>query len=83
MCESIEYYNQAAKFLDDKYSLMLSNPLDKAYKYADYITDLPTESSGYKILDAEIPFMQLVLNGNLDYSTTALNTDTYDISEEF
>jgi len=53
--------------------LMLANPLGYAIPYTDYVTDLPLETTLYAILDYQIPLLQLVLAGMVDYSTTSLN----------
>ena len=57
--------------LDQK--IMLSNPLGFAIPFADYITDLPLETTLYAILDYQIPLLQLILAGKVDYSTVSLN----------
>lgn len=48
--------------------------------YADVLIDLPSGSSRYQILDASIPFLQMVLHGSVDYSLEAMNlsSDTQD-----
>lgn len=74
-------YEKAMNTLAD-YELILSNPIVDAYNIADYITDLPRGNSGLRVLDASIPFTQLVLNGCITYATEALNTTTSDIWED-
>lgn len=42
--------------------------------YAKFVTDLPIEASGYAGESYSVPFVQLVLNGIVQYSVEALNT---------
>ncbi len=41
--------------------------------YATILEDVPSESSGYTLIDADVPFYQLVLNGRTVYSVPAIN----------
>ncbi len=78
-----EIYNEAAAEFAEGMSLMLSNPLADAYAYASVLTDMPTEDSSLRALDASIPFMQIVLEGNKTYSTESVNLESTDIQENF
>ena len=82
MTHAIPYYKKSADILDQTYNIMISNPIADAYKYVDYVTNLPMDNSKFKILDAEVPFMQMVLTGLLDYSTESLNTQTLNIDKK-
>lgn len=80
---TIPSYHEATNFLSENYTLMLSNPIDSAYQYADYLTDIPMQTSDIRVLDTYVPFMQLVFNGVIDYSTPVLNQDNSELTEVF
>ncbi len=44
-----------------------------ALPYADRISDMPLQSSGFDVFDQDIPFYQIVLHGLIPYSGTAIN----------
>lgn len=53
--------------------LTLSNPIGVNAAFSSYITDLPTETTLYAILDYQVPLLQLIYSGKVDYSTSSLN----------
>ncbi len=44
-----------------------------ALPYADRISDVPLQSSGFDVFDEDIPFYQIVMHGVIPYSGTAIN----------
>lgn len=53
--------------------LLLSDANAYLLPYATRLDDVPSESSGYMLTDLSIPFYQLVLNGKIEYATSAIN----------
>ena len=41
--------------------------------YVDHITNIPVNSSGFNIVDYDIPFYQMVVHGYVPYATQAIN----------
>lgn len=56
-------------------SILLSAPNAYAMTYATAITDMPLTSSQYVLFDQEVPFLQLVLKGQVAYSSESLNIE--------
>lgn len=54
-------------------NVKLSAPFDYAFPYVQTAVDIPLTSSTYGILDATIPFYQLVISGLFDYTTETVN----------
>jgi hypothetical protein len=54
-------------------NILLSSPLGYAMAYGDLITDLPMKTTLYAIFDYQIPLLQLILAGKVDYTTVSLN----------
>ncbi len=44
-----------------------------AFPYAERISDVPLQSSGFDLFDADIPLYQIVMHGLIPYSGTAIN----------
>lgn len=79
---AMSVYLDQLKALDEEYTLALSNPISLAWPYVDYITDVPSEGSTLKVVDCYVPFMQMVLSGNMTYSTETMNNASYDMDEQ-
>ena len=54
-------------------NVMLKNPYDYAFSYADVITCAPIQTSLYGSVNYSIPLYQLVLSGIIDYSYNPVN----------
>ncbi len=54
-------------------SVLSQDPNAYVLKYTDTITDIPLYSSGFDILDNDIPLYQMVMHGVIPYSTKAVN----------
>lgn len=80
---AIELWMQAMKAADEKTDyLMIHGGNAYALAYADIVTDTSTGSSDYDIEDQQIPFYQIVFQGNSVLTPNALNT-TVDYTREF
>ena len=79
---AIPAYEESLSRIAAQNTLRLSNPSSLAYSQVDYLVDIPMENSGLRVLDASVPFTQMVLSGYKTYSTENLNQDSYDASTE-
>ena len=62
------------RFLESvEQKMMFTNPLYYAFSYANYIVDIPVEATLYSIIDNQIPLLQLVLSGYVDYASNSIN----------
>lgn len=58
--------------------LMGDNANAYTFPYVDYIVNTPLSSNGYRILDRDVPFYQMVLHGYIQYAGEAVNmSDDY------
>ncbi|MDI9521058.1 MAG: DUF5696 domain-containing protein [Bacillota bacterium] len=69
---SVPYYQQSLDTLA-KNPLMLDTPNAYALPYASSVSNLPTQSSDYKLFNFSVPFLQLVYDGMLPYAGTSWN----------
>ena len=57
----------------EKSSLMLSSPNKYLWQFAEKITDIPLSSSGNKLFDYDIPFLQMLFKGSVVYAGNSFN----------
>lgn len=71
-----EYVDEQVALLEsmNDQAIQLRNPNLYALNYADNILDLSVVGTLHKIVDYDIPFIQLVLNGYFNYAGPAFNT---------
>lgn len=79
----LDLMGNAVAGLTEGMTLMLSNPVSEAYAYCTYLTDIPMEDSGMRVLDASVPFVGLVLDGHMVYSSESLNRESTDVYQNF
>lgn len=66
----IEGYKNANK---DVGSVLADGANSYILPYVDHITNIPVNSSGFNVVDYDIPFYQMVVHGYVPYSTQAIN----------
>lgn len=81
--EDSKYYTvELLKELSEKYgNIMIDGGNAYALAYADYILNMPLDSSRYARASASIPFMGMVLHGYVQYAGTATGMSS-DIDRE-
>lgn len=76
-CDLISVENNFVEILSSMnkqgVNVALQNPAAYALNYTKYAYTMPLRSSGYTCFDIDIPFVQLVLNGVMNYGTNSLN----------
>jgi hypothetical protein len=73
--DAVGYADSAMAALSDNIGLMFTNPNVYAFKFASAVGDLPFRSGGRRIVDYNIPFVQMVLSGSVIYGMTAFNEE--------
>lgn len=64
---------QLAGLADSGLELMAAGGNGYALPYVKHVVDAPLDSSGFQIVDEDVPFYQMVLHGHVAYSGKALN----------
>lgn len=70
---ALSLFQEALDQLSQGTRLLFSNANSYAYKYASYISDVPTYSSGRRAVDYSVPFVQMVLENDIPYSMEPFN----------
>ncbi len=74
---------QFALLAEMEKDIMVSTANSYAWQYADDMLNISTSHNPYFMVDAEIPFYQMVVHGCIDYAGTSLNLgDDYDIAAD-
>lgn len=69
--------------ISENQQVVLSTPNSYAFGYADYITDIPVSSNQYNVFNYDIPFLQMVLDGCVEYSMHPMNQEPERNLQEF
>ncbi|MFW6312092.1 MAG: DUF5696 domain-containing protein, partial [Nanoarchaeota archaeon] len=64
---------QFNKFKENDLKLMIEGSNSYVLPYANYLRHIPITSSKFNIFDRDIPFLQMVLHGYIDYTGTNIN----------
>lgn len=71
--DALPLFQEALDRLSQEKGLLFSNANSYAYSYANYICDVPIDSSGRRAIDYSVPFIQMVLENEIPYSMEAFN----------
>lgn len=64
---------ESAKKISAEWDVMITGGFDYLLPYTHHILNVPMHSSGYSILDEDVPFYQMVLRGYVDYTGEPMN----------
>ncbi len=63
-------------------SIMINDGNDYAFAYADDMINVPLTANDYYIVDATVPFYEMLIHGYIDYAGSVINlSDTYEKSD--
>ena len=71
--ETADRIERALKKTAENYTLMTNGVNAYILKYADYCSDVPLWSNERDNTDESVPFVQMVISGNINYSGYAVN----------
>jgi hypothetical protein len=71
--EALEIVVDSLEKLEDAAPLMISGGNAYSFGFATDIINMPISHNEFFIVDVEIPFMQMVLNGSISYAGTPIN----------
>ncbi|MDE7297675.1 MAG: hypothetical protein K2N94_02455, partial [Lachnospiraceae bacterium] len=66
---------QLEKLKNTGKSLMGSGGNAYSWRYLNELTNVPTSGNAYLIVDADVPFYQMLIHGYIDYAGSAVNLD--------
>ncbi len=73
---------QLQKFAETDKNVMVSGGNNYAVTYADDLINVPIGHNNYFLVDAEVPFYEMVYHGTVDYAGFSINaSDSYDVDE--
>lgn len=64
---------ESMDILEESFDLIMKAPYQYAWEGVTRMSDLPSRSTEFTIFDYDVPFLQLVLDGCVTYSTEPLN----------
>jgi hypothetical protein len=75
--DTVQVLTEGFKRLNDAgISIMAQSANAYALPYVSHISNVPMSSSNYDILDYDVPFYQIVIQGLIPYSTTPFNANS-------
>lgn len=74
---SVAVDEDAMEGLSHRFNLLMDYPNSYALPFTKYGVNIPFKSSGFNIVDADIPFYQLVINGYIPYAAPSANINNH------
>lgn len=71
--QSMQLIRNSLAVFAGEYGIMTTSPNDYLLGISDIVTDLPLSSSHHIIFDYDVPFIQILLKGYIDYSGEPIN----------
>lgn len=68
-----DYKNSYETVKKEGIALSFNGASGYAFPYADTVTKLPNDAVGYRYFDEQIPFVQMVLSGKVNYASGPMN----------